>query len=363
MTHSVHSWFPDETLYSHVSRFHRLSGNASQRATLDDLFGKGARTHHDFPSHLAHYSERHDGLLGTPGEILFKHTPLSLYLRFQDAKRADMVERESAAALSATTKYRLGLVGSRFGAGHPLKACPQCMSDDTSRYGIAYWHLLHQCPGVYVCLSHDCTLLIGKELPRQQQLVLPCQVKFDDALLRVDEASRSAARSLAVLVRAALALPAEFRFDPRRLGRVLLKGCRENGLVRPESGRLIVRTLARRCLTEARPLRVFPGMAALPASSPEAAAQVRRVLVDTSVRPHPLRFLLLIGTLFNSWASFVTAYAKDSVAHPTLVPSVRDLSLQFFNTSPISVAARSPMEAARFSGPAPSPPTTSRKDR
>lgn len=333
-TESVLSWLPDETLYSHVSRSHRLSGNASQRSSVDTLFGRGARAHHDFPSHLAHYADRHHGLLGTPVEILFEHTPLSLYLRFQDARRADAAVQEAATAPAASTKYRLGLVGSRFGAGHPLKACRQCMIDDTSRFGIAYWHLVHQCPGVFVCPSHDHPLLMAPAVT-YGQLVLPYQVKFEEeGFPHPDEASRLAARSLAAIVQAALMLPTDFRFDPQRLGRVLLKRCRDTRLIRPESGRLNQQALARRYLDRSRPLRVFQGMAALPTSAPEAAAQVRRVLAVTRARPHPLRFLLLIETLFESWAGFLAAYANDTAMHPVAVASVTDLDLEFANPRP-----------------------------
>ena len=328
-TDSVLSWLPDETLYSHVSRSHRLSGNASQRSSLDTLFGRGARTHHDFPSHLAHYADRHHGLLGTPVEILFKHTPLSLYLRFQDSRRADAAVQGASTAPAASTKYRLGLVGSRFGADHPLKACEQCLIDDSSRFGVAYWHLVHQIPGVFVCPSHDHPLLIAPAVT-YGQLVLPHQVKFEEERSpHPDEASRLAARSLAAIVQAALMLPTEFRFDPQRLGRVLLKRCRDTSLIRPESGRLNQQALARRYLDRSRPLRVFQGMAALPTSAPEAAAQVRRVLAVTRARPHPLRFLLLIETLFESWTGFMAAYANDTAVHPATVASVANLDIEF----------------------------------
>lgn len=56
-------------------------------------------------------------------------------------------------------KYQLGMLTSRFRANHPLKACPQCMRDDSSLYGSPYWHLTHQLPGVWVCPSHGHILL------------------------------------------------------------------------------------------------------------------------------------------------------------------------------------------------------------
>lgn len=335
MKQSVLSWLPGETLFSYVSRFHRIGGSPSERVTIEHLFGAGARIYHDFPSHLAHFCTLQGDFLVTPPEIVFRCTPLSLYLRFQDSQRAREVLDETLGAPRSTTKFRLGLVGSRFGASHPLKACEQCMSEDASNYGLAYWHMVHQCPGVFVCPYHERTLLIAETTSQRQSLVLPFQAKFGrGSSLNPGETSSSAAASLAGLIREAIALPVEFRFDPRLLSSVLIKGCRDNSLMRSESGRLNVGALAREYLVVTQGLRAYSGMAVLPASAPEAGAQVRRVLSSVGFRSHPLRYLLLIQTLFGSWTKFFSEYSRHTAMSASVMPSMKELGVQFSSVSP-----------------------------
>src|SRR5258707_529671 len=39
-----------------------------------------------------------------------------------------------------------------------LRRCPDCVKSDRQQYGEAYWHRLHQVPGVRICPIHDCVL-------------------------------------------------------------------------------------------------------------------------------------------------------------------------------------------------------------
>jgi hypothetical protein len=39
-----------------------------------------------------------------------------------------------------------------------LRYCECCVADDTKKYGEAYWHRLHQFPGIYVCHKHSAAL-------------------------------------------------------------------------------------------------------------------------------------------------------------------------------------------------------------
>src|SRR3546814_5026656 len=70
-------WLPGETLFSLVSRLHRLWGRTHDSDTAQILFGGRTRgVHHDFPSGLGYFIDRSDGALGSPDEIARQRTLL-----------------------------------------------------------------------------------------------------------------------------------------------------------------------------------------------------------------------------------------------------------------------------------------------
>jgi hypothetical protein len=40
-----------------------------------------------------------------------------------------------------------------------LKFCPDCVRQDINNFGEAYWHRMHQVPGIFICLPHNCFLI------------------------------------------------------------------------------------------------------------------------------------------------------------------------------------------------------------
>ena len=182
---SIVSWLPDETLFSLASRYHNLACNATPDQTCAQLFGhKRIGCSHDFPARLRHFVTQTEGLLGSSTEITLQHSLLPFYLAFHPEYRCTNwltnIEDGSAYLLKA----ELGILASRFGASHPLKACALCMCEDSRLHHVAYWHVQHQLPGVWVCPVHRCALQIatmkwrghnrfGWLLPTQTEWVVP----------------------------------------------------------------------------------------------------------------------------------------------------------------------------------------------
>src|SRR3546814_5850196 len=63
---------------------------------------------------------------------------------------------------ASTIKGLLWLPASRIRANHPLKFCFLFLESDRRQSGVAYWHLTHQLPGVWICPAHNCFLKIGR---------------------------------------------------------------------------------------------------------------------------------------------------------------------------------------------------------
>ena len=213
---AVLTFLPDETLFSLCSRLHRVSCQALSRATCLMLFGHpSSGSQHDFPSRIGELVERTRGLFGaSPRNLIIDRT----LLRFFIAWRSVQVVDEAVALMSGSgigaLKMTLGLPSSRLRANHPLKFCPLCLRQDKATYGVGYWHLAHQYPGIWICLTHDCGLIestvkstgVGRfqwHLPSIREAYPP----FDIQILGTTGKTRL--RSLAESISEASSLPVE----------------------------------------------------------------------------------------------------------------------------------------------------------
>lgn len=160
----ITAWFSDESFYSLCCRYHYVSGNAVAARSAQQLFGHSRNgTQHDFPSRIHVFAQRTQTLLGTPEEIIRTRTVMPFFLPWKSPQEAHHLMTMFCNGKAGKIKSLLGLPASRMRAHLPLKACPQCIHEDRQRVGVAYWHLTHQLPGVWVCLDHGCALLESTE--------------------------------------------------------------------------------------------------------------------------------------------------------------------------------------------------------
>jgi hypothetical protein len=146
---------PGESLFSHCARQHRMWGFTHASSTCNALFGSPrGGVHHDFPNSLARLEQRTHGAFGEASVLARRRTVLSFYVPFLAPDELEAAVHVMSGPSVAHLKYRLGLLTSRFRAHHPLKACDACMAADVKDVGWAYWHLMHQAPGVWTCPWH-----------------------------------------------------------------------------------------------------------------------------------------------------------------------------------------------------------------
>jgi hypothetical protein len=320
---AVTTWLPDELLYSLASRFHRISGNPSAASTCQQLFGHAFRgSQHDLPSHLDEFVHRTRGAFGTAHELIHQHTILPFYFPF----RSDIDKTDAIAAVRGngigSLKFRLGLLTSRFRANHPLKACMACMAEDRQRHGVAYWHRSHQFPGVWVCARHE-TLLheatvkatgVGRflwHLPDEHALTSAIPGAMHSA------ASSQLISRLMALSQLAQALSTagnSIPFDFSRLRSALFEGLDRQGLLASPT-RLRLAEASERFHSFVEPIRIIRELSALPATPEAARTQLTRLIGRPDTCRHPLRHLVLILWLFDSWPPFWTTYHADTSAH------------------------------------------------
>lgn len=109
-------------------------------------------------------------------ELLCAHTVLPYALAFMPADARTAVTcalfDESRQAYATPSLVRSS---TKF-VSH-LQFCPRCVTEDSMRYGIAYWHREHQLPGVRFCLPHGEVLRVsGLRVGRPREMVLPHEV-------------------------------------------------------------------------------------------------------------------------------------------------------------------------------------------
>lgn len=146
--------FPDETITSLVTRYHRISGGGGVRGTLRDLFGAVTRSYtSDLPCHLS-YLEAISGL----DDLADRHTLLSYYEPFLTPDKAKRARALMASSRPVGLKMALGITASGFEQFRSTRYCPRCVAVDEATYGVSYWHVGHQATGVHICPSHHCFL-------------------------------------------------------------------------------------------------------------------------------------------------------------------------------------------------------------
>ncbi len=320
LTLPVNRWLVDETLYSLCCRFHYVSSNALASTSARQLFGHPRHgTQHDFASRINVFVQRTQGNFGvTAREVIQEHTITPFYLPWRTEGHASTIMQHLCAGNAGKIKSLLGLPSSRIRANHPLKACPLCMQADKQRFGVAYWHLTHQLPGVWICRTHACGLLesdqkatgVGRFLWH-----LPHEGAFYPLPSALDSTGTSHwLERLADAATAIFKLAPGVHIDHRKLVGACRYALQERGLLRGQV-QVALQDAAQQYLQFTQALN-FSGLdIPLPTDLGQAKLQLGRLFSLPQRSTHPLRHLLIILWLFGNWDDFWDVYT-DAEPHP-----------------------------------------------
>lgn len=288
-------WLSEETLFSWVSRHHRLWGAQPSSWTSIALFGRPrAGVHHDLPNALQSLADRTCGVFGSAIEIAINRTLLGFFRPFLSADAGDVALRWMCSPSVAHLKFKMGLLTSRFGAHHPLKACLACVEDDIRMHGWPYWHLPHQIPGVWICPAHQ-EILRASTLKatgvQRFSWLLPSQQHWAKKLeLRDIDTAR---RFGAFILRVASSPIGPGQLHSYALASTVTSLLWERGLL-THAGHVRQRHAAQSFLECCARLRELPDMVALPSGQADAECQLGRLLRGPRSGTHPLRTLSLL---------------------------------------------------------------------
>lgn len=320
------AWLPDETLYSWCARYHQASGNALAGTTCAQLFGHTRRGYaHDFPVGIDALVERTGGAVGDAETLIRERTLLPFYLPWRSSPSQRHAVKALRMSLPGSLKYRLGLLTSRFGAHHPLRACDDCRAEDTRLVGTPCWHRVHQCPGVYVCPRHATVLRTARVKANgvgRFLFFLP-EDRYLAPTPRFDAATRAALTKLAHCAAKVADLAPGTILEPARLVKTYVARARAMGYARGHHG-VAQNSIARAYAEATAPLARMDDLAPALGSTEDMGERVARLFRTPRGRTHPLRHLILIACLFPDWDSFLRAYRADAPTSPNEPTRRRD---------------------------------------
>lgn len=142
--------YPDEILYSVFARYHVYSGNNASKITSRELFGSPTKASlvqvnmNQFIENLPPFYPL------TLEDFYNNHTLLPFFSPFISEERYLDVKNSMGgkSKRGGFAQSKLGLTGGSMSLSHYMYYCPDCFKENTIVHGEAYWHRVHQVPGV-----------------------------------------------------------------------------------------------------------------------------------------------------------------------------------------------------------------------
>ena len=149
--------YPDELVYSWLSRYFVYSGCTNNRMLLSQLlYSKSNNPSIEFIGHLNEAAEQQITQVYSMDKLILNHTMFPQYARFMPADKRDV-------ALAELKRYcdphKVFTILPRNEGELWLKYCPQCATEDRKKYGETYWHRTHQIRNIMICPIHKCKLV------------------------------------------------------------------------------------------------------------------------------------------------------------------------------------------------------------
>jgi hypothetical protein len=301
---------PDMTLYSLLALTHRMNGFSIAKDLSSTLFSNpNAALRHDFPSNLGKFCYNTGQAFGDVVEVANNHSVLPYFLRF----RSDQIRSKALDLMSGPTveplKFVLGLPAGPTGSSMPLHYCQDCLLEDVSAFGYAYWHRAHQLPSVVLCPVHLSPLCISKirlDGRGRSELFLPeDKAVQDSSTLCVVGAETSILRRQSLHSTMALNNELSTQFCANSLRSTYLHGLKQQGLL-TKAGNVRAQELTYRLnkqyasLSTLEPFKKIVGI--------NFTESLMRLVRKPRGHYHTACHLILIDFLFGDWDLFNSVY-------------------------------------------------------
>lgn len=151
--------YPDELLYSQLSRYYAKSGYLAYVHAAEDLFQqRTVRSNMEFITPLTPNALEMVTKNMPLDAVIQRHTMFPYYGHFLPRERR---QKAFQALVSMQRNYcnLLPLPKRKTDAKRYLRYCPLCAEQDRQTYGETYWHRIHQMIGMNVCPVHGYYLM------------------------------------------------------------------------------------------------------------------------------------------------------------------------------------------------------------
>ncbi|MBR2895388.1 MAG: TniQ family protein [Oscillospiraceae bacterium] len=153
------SAYPDELLYSQLSRYYIKSGYLIYTCAAEDLFQKKTvRPNMEFINALTPEAIKMITKDMPLEAVVQRHTMFPYYGQFLPADRKQ-IAFQALTSIQSNYHNLLPLPKRKTAADRYLRYCPVCVRQDREVYGETYWHRVHQMIGLNVCPVHGCYLI------------------------------------------------------------------------------------------------------------------------------------------------------------------------------------------------------------
>jgi hypothetical protein len=169
--------YPDESLYSISSRIVLTHPSSCFGDAYEYLWGtKNIQLDAVFPSNLPQLSQ----LTNKPVSYLIKHhSTINYYGMFADKEKLSLTLSDLEKGIGKYAASILSITANCLEASSSLKYCPVCAARDVDSFGVAYWHRFHQLPAVEICIEHHMRLI---HIDRSRKVpIMPPQYTFSEA--------------------------------------------------------------------------------------------------------------------------------------------------------------------------------------
>lgn len=288
---------PNESIYSYLIRYCLKDGYPTLTSALKYYIGSTSKQWSaQFPSFISQVS----AFSGIPfQQLLFEHSVYPVYRAFLSKGVANKVEELLQIGSSLNVESKMSLVANRLQASGELKYCPLCVQDDLENYAWEYWHIQHQLPGVIACVAHQCKLIVFQI--NRKRLLLPPTEK------NIHLSASDAAIKLSTLSESLFELN-DFILRSEVLNNVYRYRLVELGLATNNSSIRIKVTQWREQLKQYwEPISNDPQISEI-LNKDKCWQYPANLLYGKDTAFHPLKHLLVIGHLFETFDDFIVQY-------------------------------------------------------
>jgi hypothetical protein len=153
--------YPDELIYSILARYHIRSGNKIFSQTDIEIFNYCShQSYKNFLPKNLNYLVNNLPLSSKQNveNIIQNHTLYPFYVTFLTPPEAWVVKNLMIKKVNGSLLQAAKIAQTHEDLRKFFRFCPACLEEDTQKYGEAYWHRIHQTPGVLICPIHGVAL-------------------------------------------------------------------------------------------------------------------------------------------------------------------------------------------------------------